>query len=58
MDEHSLDPKVAVQAFVNVNDKTNEGLKYVGKNILPFSTTRKHARDRRIPDICLTAFYA
>ena len=33
VDEHSLDPKVAVQAFVNVNDKTNEGLKYVGKNI-------------------------
>ena len=33
VDEHSLNPEVAVQAFVNVNDKTNEGLKYVGKNI-------------------------
>ena len=32
-DEESLDPSVAVPAFVNVNDKTNEGLKYVGKNI-------------------------
>jgi carbamoyl-phosphate synthase small subunit len=29
----SLDSKVAVPAFVNVNDGTNEGLKYVGKNI-------------------------
>ena len=29
----SLDPKVAVLAFTNVNDGTNEGLKYVGKNI-------------------------
>ena len=33
VDMDSLDPKVAVEAFVNVNDGTNEGLKYVGKNI-------------------------
>ena len=33
VDEESLDPSVAVPAFVNVNDKTNEGLKYMGKNI-------------------------
>lgn len=33
VDEERLDPSVAVPAFVNVNDKTNEGLKYVGKNI-------------------------
>ncbi len=33
VDTDSLDPKVAVPAFVNVNDGTNEGLKYVGKNI-------------------------
>jgi carbamoyl-phosphate synthase small subunit len=33
VDTTSLDPKVAVEAFINVNDKTNEGLKYVGKNI-------------------------
>lgn len=33
VDEESLDPKVAVPAFINVNDRTNEGLKYVGKNI-------------------------
>ena len=29
----SLDPAVAVPAFVNVNDGTNEGLRYIGKNI-------------------------
>ena len=28
-----LDPAVAVPAFINVNDGTNEGLKYTGKNI-------------------------
>lgn len=33
VDPHSLDPRVAVPAFQNVNDGTNEGLSYVGKNI-------------------------
>ena len=33
VDTDSLDPNVAVPAFVNVNDGTNEGLRYVGKNI-------------------------
>ncbi len=33
VDTETLDPKIAVPAFENVNDKTNEGLKYVGKNI-------------------------
>ena len=33
VDPDSLDPQVAVPAFTNVNDGTNEGLKYVGKNI-------------------------
>lgn len=33
VDESSLDPEIAVPAFVNVNDGTNEGLKYIGKNI-------------------------
>ena len=32
VDPESLDPQVAVPAFTNVNDGTNEGLKYVGKN--------------------------
>ncbi len=33
VDMDKLDPKVAVPAFVNVNDGTNEGLSYTGKNI-------------------------
>ena len=33
VDTDNLDPKVAVPAFINVNDGTNEGLKYTGKNI-------------------------
>ena len=33
VDTEHLDPKVAVPAFVNVNDGTNEGLAYTGKNI-------------------------
>ena len=33
VDTETLDSKIAVPAFENVNDKTNEGLRYVGKNI-------------------------
>ena len=33
VDTDKLDPAIAVPAFVNVNDGTNEGLKYTGKNI-------------------------
>ncbi|MGN0167914.1 MAG: carbamoyl phosphate synthase small subunit [Acetatifactor sp.] len=33
VDTDKLDPKIAVPAFVNVNDGTNEGLAYTGKNI-------------------------
>lgn len=33
VDMEKLDPKVAVPAFVNVNDGTCEGLSYTGKNI-------------------------
>ena len=33
VDMDKLDPAVAVPAFINVNDGTNEGLKYTGKNI-------------------------
>ena len=33
VDMDSLDPDIAVPAFINVNDGTNEGLKYTGKNI-------------------------
>lgn len=33
VDMDKVNPEIAVPAFVNVNDGTNEGLKYVGKNI-------------------------
>lgn len=33
VDPESLSPQVAVPAFTNVNDNTNEGLRYVGKDI-------------------------
>ena len=33
VDTNGLDPSIAVPAFVNVNDGTNEGLAYTGKNI-------------------------
>ncbi len=33
VDEEYLDSSIAVPAFVNVNDGTNEGLSYVGKHI-------------------------
>lgn len=33
VDTDKLDPKMAVPAFINVNDGTNEGLSYTGKNI-------------------------
>ena len=33
VDMDTLDDKIARPAFINVNDKTNDGLEYVGKNI-------------------------
>lgn len=33
VDAENMDPAVATPTFINVNDKTNEGLNYTGKNI-------------------------
>ncbi len=33
VDMETIDSKIARPAFINVNDKTNEGLEYIGKNI-------------------------
>ncbi len=33
VDESTLDSNIAKPAFINVNDGTNEGLEYIGKNI-------------------------
>ena len=52
VDTANLNPSVAVPAFVNVNDGTNEGLKYTGKNIF----TLRPALALRTPAICLTVF--
>ena len=55
VDTDSLDEKIAVPAFVNVNDKTNEGLAYTGKNIF---TVQFHPEacpgPQRFRRICLT----
>lgn len=34
VDTDTVDPEIAVPAFVNVNDGTNEGLRYLKKNIM------------------------
>ena len=44
VDVDKLDPAIATPAFVNVNDGTNEGLQYTGKNIF---TVQFH------PEACL-----
>lgn len=54
VDINTVKPEIAVPAFVNVNDGTNEGLKYTGKNISLYSITRRHALDHRTPDTYLT----
>ena len=33
VDVKTIDKNIAIEAFVNVNDSTNEGLKYLNKNI-------------------------
>lgn len=39
VDTDTVDPEIAEPAYVNVNDRTNEGLCYKGKNIF---TTQFH----------------
>lgn len=57
VDTDTLDPVIAKPAFVNVNDGTNEGLSYVGKTFLPYSSIRKRVRDRRILHTCLIVLF-
>ncbi len=54
VDTDTLDQNVAVPAFENVNDKTNEDRNISEKIFLPYSSIRKHARDHRIQDTYLT----
>ena len=55
VDAEGLEEKnIAHPAFVNVNDGTNEGMAYNGKNIFTVQFHPKHARDHRIPVTFLT----
>ena len=58
VDVNSLNPAVATAAFENVNDKTNEGLKYTGKNIFTVQFHPEACPDPRIPATCLTGLFA
>lgn len=53
VDMDSLDETVAAPAFVNVNDGTNEGLSYVGKNIF---TVQFHPEASPGPQDCAYLF--
>lgn len=53
VDTDELDPSVARPAFVNVNDGTNEGLEYVGKNIF---TVQFHPEASPGPQDCAYLF--
>ncbi len=54
VDTDNCDPEIAVPAFVNVNDGTNEGLNMWARIFSRCSTTRKHAPDHWTPDTYLT----
>lgn len=51
--EETIDPNVAEVSFINVNDKTIEGLDYKIKIFEQFSSIQKHVLDHRIPIIYL-----
>ena len=57
VDTDNLDPNVAIPAFVNVNDGTNEGLKVCWKNIFTVQFHPKHVLDRRTAVTCLIDFW-
>lgn len=51
--ESSVPKEIAEVAFVNVNDGTVEGLRYLQKKSSRFSFIRKLVPDRRIRKFCL-----
>ncbi len=53
VDMKTMDPEIAVPAFINVNDGTNEGIRYVGKNIL---TVQFHPESCPGPRDCADLF--
>ena len=56
VDMNTVKPEVAVPAFVNVNDGTNEGLRYVGKNIFTVQYHPEACLAPGTPRTCLTVF--
>ena len=42
VDMDTVEPEIATASFINVNDKTNEGLSYVGKNIFTVQFHPEH----------------
>lgn len=54
--EDSVPSDIAEVAFINVNDKTVEGLKYKNKNIFTVRSTRKPVRSKGFRKYCLTGF--
>ena len=41
----SVNPEVAEIGFINANDNTVEGIRYKNKNVLRFSSIRRHVED-------------
>ena len=54
VDNATISPEIAEPAFINVNDGTNEGLKYTGKNIFTVQYHPEPAQAPWIPDTCST----
>ena len=54
VDMETVPPDIAVPAFVNVNDGTNEGLNMWARIFSRCSTTLRPAPDHWIPVTCLT----
>lgn len=53
IDDSTVDPAIAKREFENVNDKTNEGLSYIGKNIF---TVQFHPEASPGPKDCAFLF--
>ena len=53
VDGTTIDPAIAKEAFINVNDGTNEDLHTKERIFSQFSSTRRLVLDHRIQDTCL-----
>ena len=53
----SIPEDIAEVSFINVNDRTIEGLNYKNKKSVLYSSIRKHVRDHRIRLTYLNEFW-